>query len=72
MGPSIKAGIERDLKTLGVRVGKAYQRMEWGGHGVEKALEIWDGVWRWHLARETGEIHVREWREGEFMEGGRR
>ncbi|RPB18954.1 hypothetical protein L211DRAFT_853595 [Terfezia boudieri ATCC MYA-4762] len=67
MGPAIKAGVEWDLKALGVQVRKAYQKVEWAGYEVDKVLEIWDGAWRGYLARETGEIHVREWREGEFM-----
>ncbi|KAF8436751.1 hypothetical protein BGX38DRAFT_1213400, partial [Terfezia claveryi] len=68
MGPTIKAGVEGDLKKLGVRVRKAYQSAEWAGYEVDKVLEIWDGVWRGYLARETGEIHVRERRDGEYME----
>lgn len=65
MGPSIKEGIERDLKTLGVRVGQIYHNVEWGGYEVEKALGIWDGVWRGYLARENEEVYVHGWREGD-------
>ena len=73
VGPLKKTGIERELKTLGVRVQKTHQNMKCKGHEVQAAQEVWDEAWKLRLEYETEVVYVHPWVvRGSFEEEARR